>query len=87
MLENLANIGEFIGALGVIVSIGYLAIQIRQNTKAVQSASYHQAAEQTWSALLNITGSESLANVLTRVGRGEALTEEEALRLFAHDSA
>jgi len=46
-LEALANVGEFVGAIGVIVTIGYLAVHIRQNTKAVRTSSYHQAAEQT----------------------------------------
>jgi hypothetical protein len=40
-LEALGNVGEFLGALGVIVSLGYLAIQIRQNTNAVKGASNH----------------------------------------------
>ncbi len=31
-LEDLGNIGEFIGALAVVISLVYLAIQIRQNT-------------------------------------------------------
>ncbi|MCH7600444.1 MAG: hypothetical protein IH973_11865 [Myxococcales bacterium] len=36
-LEDLGNIGESVGAIGVIVSLVYLATQIRQNTKAVRS--------------------------------------------------
>ena len=86
MLETLANLGEFVGALGVIVSIGYLAIQIRQNTKAVRSASYHQAAEQTWSGLLSIATEGELAELLTRPTRGDDLSETEQLRVTAHDS-
>ena len=31
-LEDLGNIGEFIAAVGVVVSLVYLAIQVRQNT-------------------------------------------------------
>jgi hypothetical protein len=31
--EAIAAIGEDVGAFGVIVSLGYLAIQIRQNTR------------------------------------------------------
>jgi hypothetical protein len=32
-LESLANAGEFIGGIAVVVSLVYLAIQIRQNTQ------------------------------------------------------
>ncbi len=31
-LEDLGNIGEFVGAVAVVVSLVYLALQIRQNT-------------------------------------------------------
>jgi hypothetical protein len=34
-LEDLGNIGEFVGAIGVVVSLVYLAYQIRQNTAEV----------------------------------------------------
>ena len=70
MLETLANLGEFIGAIGVIVSIGYLAIQIRQNTKAVRSSSYHQAAEQTWSSCLAMSQSADLAAIIVKAQEG-----------------
>jgi hypothetical protein len=32
-LEDLGNIGEFVGAVAVVVSLIYLALQIRQNTR------------------------------------------------------
>jgi hypothetical protein len=34
--EAVAAIGELIGAVGVIVTLGYLAFQIRQNTKQLE---------------------------------------------------
>jgi hypothetical protein len=38
-LEDLGNIGEFVAAIGVIASLIYLAVQIRQNTaQLVQNA-------------------------------------------------
>jgi len=36
--DAVGAIGQLIGALGVIVSIGYLAMQIRRNTDAVQGS-------------------------------------------------
>ena len=38
-LEDLANLGEFIGAFAVVVSLIYLAIQIRQNTAQIRESS------------------------------------------------
>ncbi len=40
-LQDLGNVGEFIAAIGVVVSLVYLAFQIRQNTRSVRAASYH----------------------------------------------
>jgi DNA-binding Lrp family transcriptional regulator len=36
MLEDLGNIGDFIGGVGVAVTLVYLAIQIRSNAQQVQ---------------------------------------------------
>lgn len=33
-LESLANLGEIVGAIAVVVSLIYLAVQVRQNTRA-----------------------------------------------------
>jgi hypothetical protein len=37
-LEDLGNLGDFIGGLAVIVTLFYLAVQIRQNTRMLRSA-------------------------------------------------
>jgi hypothetical protein len=39
MLEELGNIGDFVGGLAVVITLIYLAIQIRHNTNAVETAS------------------------------------------------
>jgi hypothetical protein len=36
-LNDLANLGQVIGALAVVISLIYIALQIRQNTNAVRS--------------------------------------------------
>ncbi len=35
-LEDLGNLGEFVGAIGVVASLLYLAFQIRQNTTQME---------------------------------------------------
>ena len=34
-LEDLGNIGEFVGAIAVVITLVYLAFQIRQNTRQI----------------------------------------------------
>ena len=43
-LEDLGNLGEFLAAIGVIVSLIYLALQIRQNTKSVRASTSRETA-------------------------------------------
>ena len=44
-LEALANLGELIAGIGVIASLIFLAVQIRQNTKSVNSAAYQETTK------------------------------------------
>ena len=37
-LQDLGSIGEFLGALAVLVSLAYLALQIRHNTQALRAS-------------------------------------------------
>ena len=44
-LNDLANLGQIIGALAVVISLFYVASQIRQNTNAVRSATAQSVHE------------------------------------------
>jgi hypothetical protein len=52
-LEDIGNLGEFIGAIGVVASLVYLSLQIRQNTKSLRAATEIDAcrAWNEWDAL------------------------------------
>ena len=39
--QLLGNYGEFVGAIAVVITLAYLAIQIRQNTGVTRAASHH----------------------------------------------
>jgi len=55
-LDQFANIGEFIGGIAVIISLVYLALQIRTNTEAQKSSTY-QAIVSDFGALNNTMAS------------------------------
>ena len=44
-LNDLANLGQIVGALGVIITLIYLAIQIRGNTKVASARARHALSE------------------------------------------
>jgi hypothetical protein len=46
-LEDLGNIGELVAAIGVIASLIYLAIQIRQNTRWLRASTHHSLTSVT----------------------------------------
>jgi len=50
-LSDLANIAEIVGSIAVVISLGYLAIQVRQNTKSVRNSTL-QSNTALWSSLL-----------------------------------
>jgi uncharacterized protein with PQ loop repeat len=43
--EAVGAIGEIIGAIAVVVTLIYLAVQVHQNTKSVQASTYQLVAE------------------------------------------
>ena len=42
--EELGNLGEFVGAVAVVVTLVYLTIQVRQNTQAIRFQSGRESA-------------------------------------------
>ena len=80
-LDDLGNIGEFVAAIGVIVSLVYLATQIRQNTRAVRSSASHAITDARVDFLKSISDSPDVARMLLSgfVDR-EALDSVERLR-------
>lgn len=56
--QLLGNLGEFLGAIAVVVTLVYLAVQIRQNTTALHSSTWQaiQNAEQAFDQSLACDG-------------------------------
>ena len=80
-LDDLGNIGEFVGAIAVVVSLIYLAIQIRQNTRAVRTSTFHGVTDSFNLVNTTIANDESLARIF-RVGSENLsdLTPDEQVR-------
>ncbi len=61
-LQDLGNIGEFVAAVGVIVSLVYLATQIRQNTRAVRSSAQQEILGDMSAFISLVTGDSDTAS-------------------------
>jgi len=80
-LEQYAYLGEIIAAVAVVVSLLYLAIQIRQNTKAVRTSNFHGITDSFNQINNTIANDESLARIF-HVGMADfsQLNEDEKIR-------
>jgi len=80
-LQDLGNLGEFVGAVAVVVSLLYLATQIRQNTQVVRASSYEDVARGTREFMALFVHDERLAQIYLRgVAQLDQLTPEERLQ-------
>jgi len=86
-LEDLGNIGEFIASIGVLITLIYLVIQIRQNTLATRIQT-RQAISEAQFANINTRATDPLLPLLImKMNRGEPLSQEEQDRLYFHADA
>ena len=82
--QLLGNYGEFIGAIAVVVTLGYLAVQIRQNSSSVKSAAAQSVLSNITTALQTVSETPQMSRVIY-VGMGDfdALSEEERYQFFS----
>ena len=80
-LEDLGNIGEFVGAIGVVASLIYLALQIRHNTNSVQGSVELENARGASEFLTTVAENPELGRIW-RLGLSQPakLTEDEGLQ-------
>jgi hypothetical protein len=65
-LETLANLGEFVSAIAVVLSLIYLAAQIRQATRAQRAESYSRAVDRIATIQGRLAEDSQLADILLK---------------------
>lgn len=78
--DELASLGELLGGIGVIVSVIYLAFQIRRNSKIVNLNNLHHTLDASRQNFLASTQSNELLDVLVKSSNNESLNEAESIR-------
>lgn len=87
-LQALGNLGEFVGALGVVISLVYLAQQMQQNTTSVRAASFNSMVQNSIGLLEHAFRDSEFADFLHRAEDDpETLTSVEKLRWDAYMTA
>src|SRR5262245_868299 len=83
-LDDLANLGQVIGAIAVVISLIYVALQIRQNTNAVRSATAQAVHEHFAKWYHLVAADDELAKIVASGLRDYAsLSEHERVRFVA----
>ena len=77
-LEDLANLGELFGGVAVVVSLVYLAVQVRHGSSAARTAT--TAGILGNSAHMNSIMAGDVAPVIAKRRAGESLDEEDTFR-------
>ena len=79
-IQDLGSIGEFVAAIATLITLLYLAIQIRQNTRSVRSSTY-QAVLDSSNRMNQLLGEPDLQRIY-RLGRKDPkqLNEEDLIR-------
>ena len=86
-LQDLGNIGDFVGGVGVVVTLAYLAVQIRSNTRALRSASHQSMLDAVNSLNVTLTDRPDFAALLVKAHSDfDGLTTEERIRFNAYAS-
>ncbi len=81
--EAIGAIGEIVGATAVVVTLVYLAIQIKSSTKVARSATRQAIADSAMAIGSDLIADKELANLFVKDLRGDELGEADRLRLYA----
>ncbi len=82
--EALGSVGEFVGAIGVIASLIYLAVQIRQNTRSLRAGTYESLSQATAASNTLLMSDPEFARIV-EIGLGsEPLPPEDLARFTAY---
>ncbi len=81
-IQDWGAIGEMVGGLAVIVTLGYLAFQLRQNATLTRAMIRQNVAESVRSMTHAGIDSDSFSSVMYRVMAGGDLTDEERSRFL-----
>jgi hypothetical protein len=81
-LTTLAQLGEFVGGFFVVVSLVYLAHQVRQNTRSLRTENYARVLERLSTVQSNLSADADLNRiVIVGAQAPEALTRTERVRM------
>jgi hypothetical protein len=82
--QVLGNVGEFAGAIAVVATLLYLAIQVREAGRSSKFAAVQASRETRIAWFSSLRDYPNLPAIQSKILAGEALEAEDELRLLYH---
>jgi hypothetical protein len=81
--DAISTIAEIVGAAGVIISLIYLAFQVRQNTKASKASTRQALADGSQRLASDVVEGDDLAKFMLQAIEGKEIEPHQKFRLQA----
>ena len=81
--DAIGAVGEVVGAFAVVLTLGYLAVQVRQSTKMARSNVRQAFSDSIASMATSLVERDDLARIVQKEFDGETLEPHEKTRLEA----
>ena len=83
-LQHLGSIGELIAAIATVLTLVYLAIQVRQNTRALKAATFQSISSEMGQNVQPILSTPDMATIYAKsIHDPDDLTVSERLKIQA----
>jgi hypothetical protein len=79
-IQDWAAIGEIISAIAVVVSVLYVGIQVRSNTREIRAANRQQLVNRAHLGVMRVSTNAELAKLFANAASGAALTLSEQMQ-------
>ncbi|MFV1988710.1 MAG: hypothetical protein ACC682_15655 [Gemmatimonadota bacterium] len=80
-IQDLGSLGEFVGAIAVVLSLIYVSLQVKQNTRALRGAAVAAVSDRSADAMAMVAQDPDLADIIAKAVVAEPdLTAAERIR-------
>ncbi len=76
-IQELGSIGEFVSSIAVLITLIYLAIQVRQNTQTMRVSATQEATKVGREVTSNVMTTPGMIEVFLKIQSGEELDPKE----------
>jgi len=80
LAQILGNWGEFIGSIGILITLAYLVVEVRTTRSSINGSTQQSISDTSAHLFSVIAENEGLAEVFVKANREESLTDVDRVR-------